>query len=113
ILFKLNKDWRIGASYRTDADIDFKGDATFTQIPTGSPQLDAIVKAGLPPNQNLTATIPFPAIAAIGIATSRFDKWDVEFDVTHTTWSRFKALDINFATTPANNLHRVQNWSDT
>ena len=46
VLFKPSDRFRIGASYRSDMDINFTGDATFTQIPTGNAQLDAIVKAG-------------------------------------------------------------------
>jgi long-chain fatty acid transport protein len=113
VLFKPTETLRVGASYRSDMDIDFNGDATFSQISTGNAQLDAIVKAGLPPNQKIKATLPFPAVTAIGIATSAIPNWDVEFDITHSTWSRFKTLLVEFQTTPANNLNRPQNWNDT
>jgi len=113
VLFKPTDSLRLGASYRSDMDIDFGGDATFTQISTGNAQLDAIVKAGLPPNQKIKATVPFPSVTAVGIATSAIPNWDVEFDLTHTTWSRFKTLLVEFQTTPANNLNRPQDWSDT
>lgn len=113
VLFKPNPTWRLGASYRSDMDIDFKGDATITQISTGNPQLDAIVKAGLPPSQGIKTTLPFPAIAAIGVATTAIPGWDVEFDYTRTTWSRFKTLLVEFDKTPAINLDREQNWHDT
>jgi len=113
ILFKASNNWRFGASYRTDANIDFTGDATFTQIPTGNAQLDAIVKAGLPPNQAISTTINFPATLIVGVATSAIKNWDIEADVTQTTWSRFKNLDVAFATTPAVDLHRPQNWKDS
>lgn len=113
VLFKPTATLRIGASYRTDMDIKLNGDATISQIPTGSAQLDAIVKAGLTPNQPINTTIPFPATAIVGIATSAIPTWDIEADVTHTTWSRFKALPINFETTPAASVVREQNWHDT
>ncbi|HEY3055322.1 MAG TPA: outer membrane protein transport protein [Thermoanaerobaculia bacterium] len=112
-LFKFTPTWRVGASYRADMDIDFTGDATFTQIPTGNAQIDALVKAGLPPNQKISTTIPFPATAIIGVASSTIPKWDIEADVTHTTWSRFKSLQIAFSQTPQINLDRPQNWHDT
>jgi long-chain fatty acid transport protein len=113
LLFKPTPQWRFGASYRTDQTIDFKGDAKFTQILTGNAQFDAAVRAGLPANQGISTSINFPAIAAVGVATTIIPNWDVEFDVTHTTWSRFKNLDIAFDNTPALNLHRPQNWEDT
>jgi long-chain fatty acid transport protein len=113
VLLKPTPTFRIGASYRTAMDIDLNGTAQITQISTGSPQLDAIVKAGLTPNQPISTTIPFPATAILGVATSAIPSWDIEADVTHTTWSRFKALPINFLTTPAASVVRPQNWHDT
>lgn len=113
VLFKPSDRFRIGASYRSDMDIDFKGKATFTQISTGNAQIDAQVRSQLPPNQNITTTLPFPATAILGLALTTVPNTDIEFDITRTTWSRFKSLDIAFATTPQINLHRPQNWEDT
>ena len=113
VLFKPSDMWRIGAAYRSDMDINFKGDATFTQIPTGNAQLDALVKAGLPPNQAISTTLPFPATAIVGVAMSPTVNTSIEVDLTRTTWSRFKSLDVAFSQTPAVNLSRPQNWKDT
>jgi long-chain fatty acid transport protein len=113
VLLKPTPAWRIGASYRTDMTVDFAGKAKFTQISTGNAQLDAVVKAGLPPNQGISTSINFPAIMSVGIATTLVPNWDLEADVTRMTWSRFQNLDIAFNTTPANNLHRPQNWHDS
>jgi long-chain fatty acid transport protein len=111
-LFKPTERFRLGVSYRADMDIDIEGDADFTQIPTGFPQVDAIVAAGLPPDQAISTTIPFPAHLAVGFGYSGA-VWDIDFDVTHTTWSRFKRLLVEFEQTPAINLDRPQNWEDT
>jgi long-chain fatty acid transport protein len=113
ILFKPTAAWRFGASYRSEQTIDYKGSATFTQFPTGNAQLDAVIKSQLPPNQAITTSINFPSIAIAGVATTAIPNWDVEFDVSHYTWSRFKTLNIVFATTPAANLTRPQNWKDS
>lgn len=112
ILFKPSDRFRIGLAYRSDMDIDLEGDAEITQISTGNPQLDAIIGAQLPPDQRITTTLPFPAIAQGGVAFSPNDNWDIEFDVMHTTWSRFTALAVEFETTPAANFVREQNWED-
>ncbi len=93
-------------------DIEYKGDAEFTQISTGNAQLDALVRATIPPNQGISTTIPFPAITAIGVGTT-IGRWDWDFDITQTTWSRFEALSVEFATTPIANFTRDQNWDDT
>jgi len=113
VLFKPSSYWRIGASYRAPMDIDFKGDVTITQISTGNPQLDAQIKPGLPPSQPVATTINFPSITNVGIATTAIPNWDLEFDVVHTTWSRFQQLKVDFLTTPAAGFTRVQNWDDS
>lgn len=113
VLFKPTDKVRIGASYRSDMDIDLEGEAEVTQISTGHPQFDAIVASQLPPDQNISTTFPFPAVAAVGIAFSPTEAWDIEFDITHMTWSRFKALTVAFETTPDRGFTRVQNWDDS
>jgi len=112
ILWKPSDRFRVGASYRTDMDIELEGDADITQILTGTP-LDAIVATQLPPDQPISTTLPFPAVAAVGVAFSPNEDWDIEFDINHTTWSRFEALDVAFETTPAASFSRPQNWDDT
>ncbi|HEX6178542.1 MAG TPA: outer membrane protein transport protein, partial [Thermoanaerobaculia bacterium] len=111
-LFKPNDTLRLGFSHRTAMDIDIDGDATFTQIPTGNAQLDAIVASQLPPNQAINTTIPFPSLTAVGIGRSG-PLWDVDLDVTYTGWSTFDQLVVEFEQTPAVNLVRPQNWEDT
>ncbi|HEX8173018.1 MAG TPA: outer membrane protein transport protein [Thermoanaerobaculia bacterium] len=110
VLFKPSERFRLGASYRAPMDIDLDGEADFTQISTGNAQLDQLVAPSIPKDQGITTTIPFPAIYAVGAAT-RVAGWDVELDITHMTWSRFKALPINFETSP--DVVRPQNWDDS
>ena len=113
VLFKPVPAWRLGLSYRSDSTIKYKGTATFTQILTGTP-IDAAVAAQLPPTQSIATSINFPAILSGGIATSAFGhNWDIEGDITRTTWSRFKDLKVTFGTTTALNFVKPQNWKDT
>ena len=106
--------FRFGASYRTDMDLEFKGKADFTQISTGNTQLDALVASQLPPDQTISGTtLPFPSITAVGVAFKPADNWDVELDVTHMTWSRFKELTVHFDVTPSASFTRPQNWDDS
>lgn len=113
ILLKPTDRFRIGASYRAAMDIDLEGDAEITQLSTGNAQLDAIIAAQLPPDQRINTTFPFPSIAQIGLAYSPTENWDVEFDVMRTGWDRFKALAVNFETTPTASFVRPQNWEDS
>ena len=112
VLFKPGT-WRIGGSYRAPMTIGFKGTVTITQIPTGIPVVDAQVAAGLPHNQGVTTSVPFPGIAAVGVATTAIPNWDIEADITHTGWSRFKTLPVNFVDQPSFNFTRPQNWKNT
>jgi long-chain fatty acid transport protein len=57
-------------------------------------------------------TIPFPAVASLGVATTAIPNWDFEFDVTNTTWSRFKALTVT-GNTSGTLISRTENWKDT
>ena len=113
ILFKPSERFRIGASYRTATDIDVEGEADFTQISTGNAQLDQAVAATFPQDDQITATIPFPSVAAIGVAFSPIDRLDLELDITHMTWSRFEALAVDFENQPARSFVREQNWEDS
>lgn len=113
ILFKPSDRFRFGASYRSDMDIDLEGNADITQISSGNAQFDAVVASQLPPDQPISTTLPFPAVAAVGVAFSPTERVDVEFDVTHMTWSRFEALTVAFETTPAAGFTRPQNWDDS
>jgi long-chain fatty acid transport protein len=113
LLFKPSDRFRIGASYRSPMDIDLDGKAEITQISTGNAQLDAIVAAGLPPNQKINTVFPFPGIAQVGVAFTPVPTWDVEFDIMHTQWSAFDALAVNFETTPSASFVREQNWEDS
>jgi long-chain fatty acid transport protein len=113
VLWKPNDRFRIGASYRADMDIELGGDAEITQITSGNAQLDAVIKAQLPPNQNINTVFPFPAIATVGVAYKPAETWDVEFDIMRTQWSAFEALAVDFATTPSASFVREQNWEDS
>ena len=112
VLFKPSERIRFGASYRSDMDIDLEGEADFTQIPTGSPQLDQLVGLTFPDDDEISTTLPFPAVAAVGVAFSPSERVDIEFDITHMTWSRFEALDVEFVNQPERSFVREQNWHD-
>ena len=113
VLFKASDRLRFGASYRSEMDMDLEGEADITQISTGNAQLDAVIASQLPPDQAISTTFPFPAVAAVGVAFSPSDRVDIEFDITHMTWSRFEALTVAFETTPSRGFTREQNWDDS
>ncbi|MCA1733391.1 MAG: outer membrane protein transport protein [Acidobacteria bacterium] len=113
LMYRPNPDWSIGLQHRAAMDIDFEGDAKFTQISTGNAQLDAIIATQLPPNQAMETNVEFPSVTSFGIATTKIPNWRVELDVVQTGWAVFDELRINFLETPQNNVVRPQNWDDS
>lgn len=90
----------LGLSYRHRVHIEFTGDASFNQIPTGNAQLDARVAALLPAGQvPLTTAVEFPAILSAGVAYA-WDDWRAEADVNWYQWSAFDRLVLNFESRP-------------
>lgn len=113
VMLRPSDMWSIGLSYRGPMDIDYEGDADFTQIPTGNPQFDALVARQVPPDQAIKTTVNYPGMYAFGIATNLIPGWRVEYDSTYTTWSRFENLDIDFENPATPDLHTAENWTDT
>ncbi len=113
LMYRPNSDWSIGLQHRAALDIDFEGDANFTQISTGNPQLDAIIATQLPPDQAMEANIEFPSMTSVGIATTKIPNWRVELDVVQHGWAVFDELLVEFVDTPQNNLLKVENWEDS
>lgn len=112
LMYRPNTNWSFGVNYRAPIEIDFEGDAKFIQVPTGSPQLDAIFATRIPPNQDITTSVEFPSFLHIGVATGVIPNWLVEFNVVQTGWSSFDRLLVEFAQTPENNLDVPEGWDD-
>lgn len=111
-IFRPSDRFSFGLNYRSAMDIDYDGTATFRQIPTGSAMLDTVIRAQLPPNQDISTTVNYPAFISAGVATN-LGLWDVELDAVFTTWSEFERLEVEFQQTPALNLNVPQNYEDS
>lgn len=96
LLAKPSESISVGASYRHGVDIDYEGDATFTQLPTGNSQLDQRLAVALPQGAlPVTTSIDFPAQGSVGVAWARGD-WTVEADVNWYGWSSFERVVLDF-----------------
>jgi hypothetical protein len=96
LLAKPSESISVGASYRHGVDIDYEGDATFTQLPTGNSQLDQRLAVALPQGAlPVTTGIDFPAQGSVGVAWARGD-WTVEADVNWYGWSSFERVVLDF-----------------
>jgi long-chain fatty acid transport protein len=90
----------LGAHYRHKVKIDYSGTATFTQIPTGNDQFDAIVASRLPQgNPAVQTAIEFPSILSAGLARD-WKWWTVAADFVFFQWSTFDQLPLTFPTEP-------------
>jgi long-chain fatty acid transport protein len=117
ILHKFNESFSWGLSYRSQITVNYDGDATLTQIPTGNAQFDGLLAASLPFGTKLPVKtkIAFPDEASLGLAFSITANLLVETDANWTGWSSFKEVPIDFTGGATNSLPDTvipENWQD-
>lgn len=114
LLFKANESFSWGLSYRSEVTVDYSGDARFTQIPTGNPALDDLIRATIPFGADLgvETRIEFPAMATLAVAGALSRNTLLEVDVNWAGWSSFDTLAIRFVENPAFDIVRPENWED-
>lgn len=105
--------WKFGAVYHSKVVVHEDGSADFTQIPTGNAGFDAGVAASLPPDQDVSTVLRFPATWSGGIAYLPATDWTVEADVNYVEWKLFSDLPIRFKTTPSANEAIVENYDNS
>lgn len=106
-------NWKLAVTYKSEVTVKVDdGRATFTQIPTGNPALDAVVLAGLPPSQAVKTELVFPAQSVIGLAWNPMPNWTYEIDGVWTGWSAFQKLPLDFATTNSLDTELIEDYSD-
>jgi long-chain fatty acid transport protein len=114
LMFKPVEEISIGAAYRAGINIDYEGESTFTQRPTGNPVLDAAVAASLPTgNPPVTTSIDFPSSLNLGVGIQLPAGFLLALEADWTEWSSFNQLAINFPTLVGRDILRITDWSDT
>jgi len=102
----------IGVAYRHKVKVDFRGDATFTLIPSGSRQHDNLVSAVLPSGAVKASTsIEFPSLTTVGLAYEWRD-WTLAADVNLHAWSSFDELAVDFEGHPELSSVIVEEYED-
>lgn len=106
LLHKVTDRFSWGLSYRSKVKVEYEGDARLTQISTGNPAIDALVRAGAPFDQDLPVVteIEYPDQASLGLAFGITDNLLVETDFNYTGWSSFEEVVIDFTGGPTNSL---------
>jgi long-chain fatty acid transport protein len=111
--FVPNPSWSVGGFYRSKFVVHTDGRADLTQMMTGNPTIDAAVAASLPPDQNVSTVLRFPAISSLGVAWKWGEAWTFEGDANFVEWSVFTDLPIFFEQSPSSNETIVENYDDT
>ncbi len=101
LLWKLGNGFQLGAVYRSDFTVSGDGKATFTQIPTGYPDLDGMLGTIFPFEDKvpIEATIAFPDFWTVGLAWQN-EKLTISGQYGVMNWSAFQELPIIFPENP-------------
>jgi long-chain fatty acid transport protein len=113
ILFKPTEDLSFGASYRHEAEIEFNGDLTFSNLPekpTGFP----VGHADLFPNGTGIAKLTMPYDFRFGLSYDAMDDLTFNADFQLVGWSSYKELAVDFANETAawKDLKTPKNWDN-
>lgn len=100
------KHFSFGFSYRSAIETDYVGVGRLSQIETGDPQYDELVRASMPIGQDLplSSSLEYPDQATVGLAWNVSKALLVEMDVNRTGWGSVQDLSLSF---PASS------WLDT
>jgi long-chain fatty acid transport protein len=105
ILYRVGDAISIGISHRSAMSVDFNGAGRLTQIATGNAQLDQLVAATFPFNQDLalSSRFDFPAQTTAGVAAG-VGPLLFEVDTTRANWKDATAVPFLFPNDPQLNV---------
>ena len=115
VMNKFNDVFSWGASYRSQINVNYTGNAVLTQTATGNPILDGIIGASLPFDTKIPAKteIKFPAQASIGLAFKVMPTLTVEGDANWFGWSHFDNVPIDFPNGQLPSATIIERWKDS
>ncbi|HET7462988.1 MAG TPA: outer membrane protein transport protein [Longimicrobium sp.] len=115
-ILQLSHNTAVGVRYLHSTKIDFDGDATFVQVPTGTifdPLLAAQFATGGPfTNQGIATEIEFPHQLVAGISYRPVEVLNLLFDYQRTGWSSFDAFNVDFQGSSPDRVLNL-NYKDT
>jgi long-chain fatty acid transport protein len=100
LMWRVNPDTRVGASYRSDIKYKVTGNVGFDNPNVTVPdplapvvgQLTAGINSTALFNGGVTSDITLPAIANVSFFQALNDRWDIMADVQYTGWSKLQNL---------------------
>lgn len=114
-LWKIGAGFSLGGVYRSSFDLKgTSASAKFTQIPTGYPDLDALVAAALPFDDDpaVTTVLGMPDYWQIGLAWSN-ENLTISGQYGIMGWSSFDELTLEFPDYPFLNSTTPENYEDS
>ncbi len=102
IIYKPIDKLSLGLSYRIETDIDFSGNATYTNMSALAPAF---------PNGTGKATLPMPGNLYFGAAYMLSPDLRIECDFQYVQWSAYNKLQINLPA-PVGTETYAKNWTD-
>ena len=114
-MWKIGAGFSIGGMYRSDFTVNgTSASAEFTQYETGYADLDAIVAATIPFDEepDITTVLNFPDYWQLGLAWSN-EKFTISGQYGEMGWSVFEELAIEFPDYPALNSVIREDYDDS
>ncbi len=82
LLWQINEQWSIGATYRSKTRLNFNGETDIVQPP--------FARAGTSAEMELE----FPYTAVMGVSYRPTERWNIEFNADYTNWSSIDSTVI-------------------
>jgi long-chain fatty acid transport protein len=103
----------LGASYRSEVDVDVKGGVNFN-IPAAPPPFDGLLAATLP-NSGGKTTITLPRQLLVGVAYQANDRLTIETGFRWEDWRSFNELkiELNQPVGGQSTITSARDWHDT
>jgi long-chain fatty acid transport protein len=113
-IYKIMPELSVGLSFRSTTEIEFSGDAKFTNKTVPATVYNGSI-ALLYPGGTGTATLPMPGSLTAGVAYQLMPALTLEADVQYVLWSAYDKLDVNL--TPVvpggqGSSSSIKNWED-
>ncbi len=114
LLANLGAGFQVGLTYRSSITVDYEGIASFSQFSTGNPELDAIVAATIPFDENINGVtkIEFPDYVSVGLSWSS-EKFTISGQWGEMGWSSFQELALIFPNNPEFNENIEENYENS
>jgi long-chain fatty acid transport protein len=114
LLYK-TETWSLGATYRSQINVNYSGSAVLFPRTSGDPAFDQLVAATTPFNTAIPVktAIKYPGTGGVGASYKLMPSLTLEVDGNWFGWSRFDQVGIEFPGGQLPNETIVERWKDS